>query len=191
MKICTPIFFLLYAALIVGCFCISSCENDVKQIDDLLVRKTGIEEGVNVTSYMSQDGVMKAKLTAPYMLRYMLDTPYLEFPRKLHVDFYNDSGVVESTLDALYAKYRENERKVFLRDSVRVINILNRDTLRTSELWWDQETEEFYTDKPVQVNQKDKTIYGNNGLRAAQNFSWYTFYGTHGTVLSGSGGFLE
>ena len=168
-----------------------ACENDVKQIDSLLQKKTGVEEAVDVTSFMSQDGLMKAKLTAPFMLRYMIDTPYLEFPHKLHVDFYNDTGRVESTLDAKYARYKENERKVYLRDSVRVINVINGDTLKTEELWWDQELQEFYTDKPVAVHQKDKTIFGQSGLRAAQNFSWYTFFGTTGTVLSGPGGFLE
>ncbi len=48
-----------------------------------------------------------------------------------------------------YARYREYERKVFLKDSVVVINILKGDTLKTDELWWDQDKEEFYTDRPV------------------------------------------
>lgn len=173
-----------------GCFCILSCENDEQQIDDLLKRKTGIEEGFKIESFMSQDAKMKAKLTAPYMLRYM-DSSYIEFPRSLHVDFYNDTGRIESTLDAKYAKYRENEKKVFLRDSVRVVNIINGDTLSTSELWWDQNTQEFYTDKPVEVRQPDKTIRGKDGLRAAQNFSWYTFFGTSGVVITGPEGFPE
>src|SRR4051794_37753584 len=101
-------------ALISGCFCVTACENDEKKIDDLLKKKTGIEEGVKVESFYSQDAKMKAKLTAPYMLRYLVDSPYIEFPRTLHVDFYNDSGKIESILDARYAKYRENEKKVLL-----------------------------------------------------------------------------
>ena len=178
-------------ALITGCFFFIGCENDEGQIDSLLKRKTGIEEGTKIESYLSQDGKMKAKLTAPFLLRHMVDTPYLEFPRSLHVDFYNDTLRIESTLDARYAKYRETERKVLLKDSVRVINIINRDTLETSELWWDQNTQEFFTDKPVVVRQPDKTIYGKNGLKAAQNFTWYYFYGTTGTVLTGPDGILE
>src|SRR5215475_1277024 len=40
---------------------------------------------------------VKGKLTAPYMLRFPRpDTPYAEFPRSLHVDFYNDSMQIES-----------------------------------------------------------------------------------------------
>jgi LPS export ABC transporter protein LptC len=123
------------------------------------------------------------------MLRHQVDSPYVEFPRTLHVDFFNDSVKVESTLDAHYARYRDYENKVFLKDSVVVINTLKGDTLKTNELWWDQNTEEFYTDKPVRIYQRDKTIYGT-GLRAAQDFSSYDIFRITGTVLT-SGNVLE
>lgn len=175
------------AALLVSCFFIFSCENDIGEVNHFLKKQTGVEEALDVTSYMSQEGLMKAKLRAPYMLRYQADSPYVEFPRTLHVDFYNDSLKVESTLDARYARYREYESKVFLKDSVVVINILKGDTLRTDELWWDQNTEEFYTDKPVRIFQPDKTIFGT-GLRAAQDFSRYDIYHITGIVLTSSSG---
>ena len=171
------------AALLISCFFVSACENDIKEVDELLRKQTGVEEATNITSFMSQDGVMKAKLTAPYMLRYQADSPYVEFPRTMHVDFYNDSVKIESKVDANYARYREYENKVFLKDSVVVINIMKGDTLRTDELWWDQNTQEFYTDKPVRIYQKDKTIFGK-GLRASQDFSNYEIFSITGTVLT-------
>lgn len=162
---------------------LSACENDIREVDELMKKQVAVEEATNVTSYMSQDGTMKARLTAPYMLRHQTDSPWVEFPRTLHVDFYNDSTRIESTLDALYARYRQYEEKVYLKDSVVVINKLKGDTLRTDELWWDQEKQEFYTDKFVRVHQPDKTIYGQ-GLRAAQDFSWYNFFKVYGVVLT-------
>jgi len=160
-----------------------SCENDARKVNDLLKKKTAVEEAIQVTSYMSQEGLMKAKLTSPYMLRYQSDSPYVEFPRTLHVDFYNDSTKIESLLDAHYARFREFEHRVFLKDSVVVINILKGDTLRTDELWWDQNKQEFYTDKKVRIYQRDKTIYGT-GLKAAQNFSWYDIFAINGIVMT-------
>jgi LPS export ABC transporter protein LptC len=187
MTMGTPLRYSFYlAALLVSCFFISSCENDIGEVNQFLQKQTGVEEAIDVTSYMSQEGKMKAKLRSPYMLRYQADSPYVEFPRTLHVDFYDDSLRVESTLDALYARYREYESKVFLKDSVVVINILKGDTLRTNELWWDQNTEQFYTDKPVRIYQKDKTIFGK-GLKAAQDFSSYDIFNITGTVLTSSG----
>ena len=170
------------AALLISCLFVS-CENDIKDVNEFMKKQTGIEEAKDVTSYMSQQGLVKAKLRSPYMLRYQADSPYVEFPRTLHVDFFDDSTKIESTVDALYARYREYESKVLLRDSVVVINIEKGDTLRTNELWWDQTTEEFYTDKPVRIYQKDKTIFGK-GLKAKQDFSSYDIFDITGTVLT-------
>ena len=175
--------YLSLAACLSGCFFLSSCENDERKIDELLKKKVAIEEGKQIEGYMSQDSKMKARLISPYMIRSQNDSAaFMEFPNTLHVDFFSDSTQVESTLDAHYAKYFVNQRKIFLRDSVVVINKMNGDTLRAPELWWDQNTEEFTTDKPVRVYQRDKTIFGKFGLKAKQDFSSYDFFGTSGQV---------
>jgi LPS export ABC transporter protein LptC len=172
----------LMAALLTGCFFLTACENDPVVINKLREKKTAVEEAKQVESYMSEEGRVKAKLTAPYMLRYLADSPYVEFPRSLHVDFYNDTMAMESQVDALYGKYREWEKKVYLRDSVVVMNKLKGDTLRTDELWWDQQTEKFYTDKPVFIHTKDKIFYGARGMEASQNFDWWILNSGSGTV---------
>ena len=127
---------------------------------------------------------VKGKLTAPYMLRIpRADSPYAEFPRSLHVDFYNDTLRVESQLDARYGKYLNNQDKVFLRDSVVVKNILKGDTVRCKTLWWDQHTERFTTDDSVRIYTPDKILYGT-GMEADQNFRWYTIKKMTGIVLT-------
>src|SRR5689334_14359384 len=167
-------YYFFAAALLVGFVSmLSSCENDPKVVDDLYKKQIAIEEGKNIESYMSQQGKVKAKLTAPYMLRYQADSPYIEFPRTLHVDFYDDSTEIESTLDARYSKYVEYDHKVLLRDSVLVLNIKNGDTLKTQELWWDQDKQEFYTSKPANIFQPDKIIFAKYGLKATQDLKSY------------------
>jgi LPS export ABC transporter protein LptC len=181
------------AALIVSCFFVLSCENDINEVNQFLKKQAAVEEAIDVTSFMSQEGKIKAKLRSPFMIRHQsreqADSPYVEFPRTVHVDFYDDSTRIESTLDAHYARYKEFEDKVFLKDSVVVINTLKGDTLRTDELWWDKRDEQFYTDKPVRIYQKDKTIFGK-GLKAAQDFNSYDIFNITGTVLT-SGNILD
>jgi LPS export ABC transporter protein LptC len=181
-------YYFFTAAFLMGCFFMfSSCENDQAEVDALFQKKAAIEEARNVESYLSQAGIVKAKLTSPYMLRVQVqqqvDSPYMEFPRTLHVDFYDTSTVIESTLDAKYAKYVEFDHKVLLRDSVLVVSIKNGDTLRTQELWWDQDKQQFYTNKPAHIYQRDKVIFAKDGLRAAQNLTSYTFYSSSGPML--------
>lgn len=158
----------LKAVLLTGCFFVCACENDMHQVEALSKRTTAVEEAVNVESYLSQGAVMKAKLTAPLMLRIQTDTPAYEFPKTLHVDFYNDSTQVESQLFAKYGRYMQNQNKVLLQDSVMVFNIKG-DTLRTNELWWDQNKGNFYTDKPVSIHKGHSDIINAIGMTATQD----------------------
>ena len=173
----------LLTALLAGCFVLYGCENDIRELNNPKDKRAALEEGHMIESFLSQNGKVKGKLTAPLMYRYQVDSPYLEFPKTLHIDFYNDSMVKESQLDARYGKFREWENKVFLKDSVVVINVLKGDTLRCEELWWDQNQQKFYTNKPARYSQKDKFVnYGRNGLEAKQDLSNLVFYDNSGTL---------
>ena len=161
-----------YSALLILLF-FSSCENDPKEIENWTKRTELREEAKTIESYLSQSGVMKAKLTAPLMYRYQRDTVFTEFPNTLNVEFYDDSVRVESWLTAKYGIYYDNLNKVFLRDSVVVIN-KEGDTLRTPELWWDQNMQKFYTNKPSRIDGKDKHIYCRDGIDAPQDMKVFT-----------------
>ena len=130
-----------------------------------------------------------ARLTAPRMYRVM-DSQYVEFSRSLHVDFYNDSLKVESWLDSKYGKYFENQDKVYLRDSVVIINVKG-DTLKCPDLWWDQNKKLFYTDKYAEYRAKGKNIYGGKGLEATQDMNTVTFKEPTGIVEVSDQGLIQ
>ncbi|MFT4023293.1 MAG: LPS export ABC transporter periplasmic protein LptC [Flavihumibacter sp.] len=178
----------LYRYTLFAFLLFSSCENSLEDIKKLTEKRDAVEQALQVESYLSQGGIVKARLTAPVMDRYVVDTPYIEFPKSLHVDFFNDSTKVESELSAKYGRYRENEGKVLLRDSVVVFN-LRHDTMRTSELWWDQDKQLFYTDKPVDIHQPDKIVHAAGGLEADQSFNWYVLKENIGSLAVPKGGF--
>src|SRR5258708_3149309 len=90
---------LITAAILTGCFFMFACENDVNEVRELGRKKPGIEEGKNISSFLSMNGKMRAHLTAPLLLRYQGDSARkAEFPNTLHVDFYNDTAKIESQL---------------------------------------------------------------------------------------------
>ena len=169
------------AAFITGCCFASGCENDQKKIDNLTKKAVMREEATNIESYLSQSGKMKAKLKAPLMLRMSDDTVYVEFPKSMHVDFYDDSTKVETWLDSKYGKYYETLGKVYLRDSVVVITVKG-DTLKSPDLWWDQNTKLFYTDKYAIYHGKDKIINGGKGMVATQDLKSITFNNPEGII---------
>ena len=155
-----------------SCFFMASCENDVDAVKALGARVGGVDVGKEVAIYVSNDGKLGAKLTAPLMNRYLLDSSkMIEFPQSIHVDFYKDSNQIESQLSAKYAKYKETENIVFLKEDVIIFNTLG-DTLWCKEMYWDQNTGRFYTKQDVVVKQHSPLakIYGK-GLEANQNLT--------------------
>jgi LPS export ABC transporter protein LptC len=162
-------------------FIFSACVNSEKEVSDLLDKKIGVDEATNVQGYMSNTGKMKARMRAPSMLRYQDSTARTEFPKGIHVDFFNDSTKIENQMDARFAEYYEMKAQIFLKDSVRVFNNIN-DTLFCQELWWDQTKQLFYTDKPVRVHRPDMIMYGV-GLSAPQDFKTFEMYKITNSVL--------
>ena len=167
--------FLLLIIVFVG------CENDEKLIKDLTGDKVMVEEARHIESFLSQDGKLKARLTAPLMLRVLTDSMYIEFPNSLHCDFYDDSARKETWLDCKYGKYFESIGKVYLKDSVVVINTKG-DTLRSPDLWWDQNKKIFYTDNPATYHGINRKIYGEKGLVATQDLTSIIFNRPTGEV---------
>lgn len=163
-------------------FFLFACENDMGKINEDNQRKANIEEAYNIQSFLSQNGNLRAKLISPFMLRYAMDTSYLEFPKTLHVNFFDSLGNVESQVDALYGKYFETRSQVYLRDSVVVFNVKG-DTLRTPDLWWDQSTKKFYTDKSIRLRTKDKRLYGGKGFTADQDLNNWTIFQPTGILI--------
>src|ERR1700722_364196 len=188
-------FFLLLLTAVTG---FAACQDKAKKAVVYARHPIPPEEADSVVSFLSEGGMdkgvleakIKGKLSAPYMQRFQRsDSPYTEFPRTLHVDFYQDSvtmnqkPVIESKLDALYGKYLSTQNKVYLRDSVVVRNVLKGDTVHCQDLWWDNKTERFSTDKPVRIYTKDKVLFGT-GMDADQNFRWYNIRKLTGVVLT-------
>lgn len=174
---------LLSNIFIVAACVLCSCENDEAEVASLSKKKIGIEEAKQVTLTFTTSGKTKAILTAPIMLRVQDTVTYIEFPKTLKVDFYNDStGVVESTLTALYGRYKETQEVVFLKDSVQIKNTKG-ETLYTDELYWDRRRTgwEFYTEKPVRIRTLTHYIDGV-GLEASQDFKQRHIKQVTGTV---------
>ena len=164
----------------IAILCIA-CENDVKVVNALFNKRLGVDEATNITSYMSQGGRMKAKLTAPLMLRYQDTSSRIELPKTLHVDFFDSTMQVESRLDAMKAIYYETRNNVNLYDSIRVYNTKG-DTLFCNDLIWDQGLARFDTKKSVRIHTPDMIMYGE-GLTAPQDFKTFEIYKVTNSVI--------
>ena len=170
------------AVVLTGCLFVFACENSQKSLDEWKEEREMVEEAIDIQTYFSQNGKLKAKLTSPLMLRHTRDTILVEFPNSLHMVFFDSAGKAESNMKARYGIYYESINKAYLRDSVVVANV-NGDTLWTPDLWWDQNNKRFYTDKNVRIYRKGDRIYGGKGMEASQDLSNITIRRPTGTVI--------
>lgn len=158
--------------LLSSCFFMVACENNVNDVKALSNNAGGVDIGKDVLIYMSEGGKMNAKLTAPIMKKYLVDSGRMvEFPNSIKVDFYKDSTTIESKLSANYANYIQEENRFFLKGNVVIFNV-SGDTLWCKEMYWDQATNKFHTEKEVVVKQHSpiSKIYGL-GLEANQDLT--------------------
>ena len=177
------------AALLTGCFFLCACENKIADVQKFNKKDIAVEEGKNVVIKYSINAKKKAILSGPIMNRVQDTVPYIEFPKNIHVDFFDAKDSIESKLDAKFARYIETQSKVFLKDSVRVTNIKG-DTLYCNELYWDRSRTgtEFYTDKPVRIRTKTEVIDGI-GMEARQDFKEYHIIHPAGNIKVPAGQF--
>ena len=163
---------LMAVTLMSSCFFVASCENNVNEVKALNSKIGGIDIGKDVAIYVSDNGRMSAKMMAPIMKKFLVDSgKMIVFPNTIKVDFFKDSNVVDSKLSADYAHYIQEENKIFLRGNVIIYNTKG-DTLWCKEMYWDQNTTKFHTDKEVVVKQHSPVakIYGL-GMEASQNLT--------------------
>ncbi|MEP6674907.1 MAG: LPS export ABC transporter periplasmic protein LptC [Ferruginibacter sp.] len=160
------------------------CSDKPNIKNDLDRKKTTLEEAHNVNVNYTQGGRLKAILHSPLMLRVQDTMPYTEFPKTIHVDFYNGDTLIESRLDAKYCKYIESRNLILMRDSVKVIST-NGDTLLCNELYWDKNRVglEFHTNTPVIVKTKTNIIYGQKGMELSQDLKSKNFYEVTNSIM--------
>ncbi len=171
--------------MFVAALALFSCENSESELSALNQKSIQKDEAIKVESFISEAGKPKARLTTPLMLRLNADTPYVEFPQTLHVDFYNPEKVVESGLDSKYGKYFESLNKVYLKDSVIIISIKG-DTMICEDVWWDQDLQKFYSSRKTILKSKEIPYYiAQDGFEATQDLKQKKFYNSSGKILAG------
>ena len=98
--------------------------------------------------------------------------PYSEFPKGIvitTIDKNGDSVVISGDYARSYNKTQVSE----LRNNVEIYNYAQKNRLLTSELYWDQKTHYFFTEKKFTFYTPTDTIYGT-GFEASEDLKiWW------------------
>lgn len=174
----TTVFLYFILAL---CLTQSACENDADQIAAVTKRYNGpIEKIENLETIYSDSSIVKVKVTAPMLKKFIQPKPITELPQGINIDFYDEDFKVVSKLVAKYAIHYEQEKKWIAKNDVVVVNEKN-EKLNTEKLEWNEVTGKLYSDQFVKITTPEEIIMGT-GFEADQNFDSYRIFKVTGTI---------
>lgn len=140
-----------------------SCSNDTQKIRDFLADKN-LPVGLARDTYhiYKDSGKITSKLITPLMLDFgnRTEHPYNEFPNGIKIINFDKNGLDSVTITGNYALTYPKTSISEIRGNVIVINHTDKSKLETEQLFWDEKTKYFISEKAFKLTKKNDTIYG-------------------------------
>jgi LPS export ABC transporter protein LptC len=160
---------------------LASCENDIEKVKLLSDHKIApVETATDIRILYSDSARVQVEIIAKELNHYETENPYIEMPKGLQANFFDDSMHVKSKLTADYGIRYERDQMMEARKNVVVVNEKG-ETLNTEHLIWDERTERLKSDEFVKITTKGEIIMGT-GFEANQDFSKYKIFNIKGTI---------
>lgn len=161
---------------------LSSCENEVKEVQKLSRdERIPMEIQKDFLLQYSDSTFIRMELTAPLAESYpQLDIPQREFREGIFVRFLDGYGNESSTLKADYALQLIDKDLWEARGDVVVTN-KKGERLNTEKLFWHSRKEIIYSDEFVKLTTPTQIIEGK-GFQADQDFTEYEINEVSGII---------
>lgn len=165
------------AAIAAISFCVVSCENDLKDVEQISSQRLAVQvdRSDSVEVVYSDSAIVKAKLIAPVVLHYKTTNPYYEMPKGILVIFFDEHQKESGRATADYAIRKEVEKIVVLKKNVLVVNAKG-EKLKTDEITWDENKHRFFSDKMVTLTSPDGSIWYGTGFWANEDLKSFILY---------------
>lgn len=140
-----------------------SCTNDSQKVRDFLAEKNlpiGIAK--NAVHLYKDSGYVTSKLETSLMYDFSnrKSHPYSEFPEGLVITSYENQGKDSVKIKGNYALSYKNTYISEIKGNVIVTNFSSKSILKTEQLFWDQKTNYFFSEKPFVLITSTDTING-------------------------------
>lgn len=148
-----------------------SCANKIEKIKEFSAgEKLAGVEAENYEMIHSDSTIIRFKLITPQLIRYdQAEDPFIEFPKGVEIERYNEKMVQIASITSNYARYYEKEKKWEAKNNVIAVNPQG-DTLKTEQLIWEEKTGTIHSEQFVKIIRKDQVITGI-GFESDQDLS--------------------
>lgn len=148
-----------------------SCANKIEKIKEFSAGEelAGVE-AENYEMLHSDSTIIRFKLTTPKLIRFeKAEEPFIEFPKGVEIEKYDEKMEVTASITSNYAQYFEEKKLWEAKNNVVAVNPQG-DTLKTEHLIWEEEKGKIYSDQFVKIIREDQVITGI-GFESDQNLS--------------------
>lgn len=153
-----------------------SCVNDINKVKKITTHPNNPEETSEFLHIIYTDsGMAQIEIFARIAETYNQPKQVTQFKDGLKVRFYNEDGEVESELTSRYGQIDNTSGNIIVKDSVQLVNIAEKKTLKTEILYWNKTGDSIYTNKPVVITSPDMILSGV-GAWTTPTFDTAQFY---------------
>jgi LPS export ABC transporter protein LptC len=160
---------------------IPACVNDPAKVNSITKKDNLPTQTAHTVDMLYTDSAkLKVHLTAPELEVYEGNSSNYEMKSGVKVEFFNDSGTIDSYLTAKYAIRKEREHTMEAKNNVVLVNTKG-ERLNTEQLTWDEAKRRIHTDAFVTITTADQVIQGT-GLDSDETFTDYEIKNISGTI---------
>ena len=164
---------------ILAVFFSTACDKEVEKKEAPQIYTGPLSKLSGAIIIYSDSALLKAEVKAEEVLD--LQNEDREVPEGMFITFYEKDGTISATLRANYAYYYKEEDRWKATGNVVIHNIVNEETLKSEELYWEPKTEDVYTEKFVRIETPGELMTGT-GLKAKQDFSEWSLEFPEGII---------
>ncbi|MDO5655632.1 MAG: LPS export ABC transporter periplasmic protein LptC [Flavobacteriaceae bacterium] len=170
------------AALLGAAFLFSACE--IQESKPLGEINKNFADRTIVQAFLTykDSGIVRMELQAPLVEEFtLIDSPYTVMRKGVDIKFWNKEPE-PNYLRADWAKILDRKKFYEGRGNVEMINT-DGDTLRTQQIFWDNQKRLIYTTDTVIIKRKNGTFnIANHGLTATEDFREFKLLDNSGII---------
>ncbi len=138
-----------------------SCVNDLDKVKKITTHPNNPDETSEMFHVIFTDsGYATIEIFATIAETYSQPSKLTKFKDGLKVNFYKDDGTVGSVLTSLFGEIDDKTGNITVRDSVKLVNLVEEKTLETEVLYWNKSGDSIYTNKAVVITSPDMILSG-------------------------------
>jgi len=159
----------LFLFLGTGLFLLLGCESNFREVQRINYSEfVPSGEADNFNLKYTDSGRIKSILVSPKMLDYSnVEFPFTEFPKGVQVTMYDSKGK-RTFISSDYAVMFKGTDLIDLQKNVKISNETNQ-MLETTQLYYDQKNEWFFTEKKFKFTDPKGISYGE-GIDFSKDF---------------------